>query len=74
MNRLLQRGLLKLPNISDEMDEDAMCNITCKFDMTSKVKFKGSGKIWGTTYSGHPTATTLMGTLRNFLYHLYVIW
>lgn len=36
--------------------------------------FRGKGKMIGTTYSGHPTCTTLCGTLRNLLYHMSSIY
>lgn len=36
--------------------------------------FKGKGLLIGTTYSGHPTCTTLMGTSRNMNIHLFGIW
>lgn len=55
-------------------------NTVCKFASSIKVKgYKGSvyrakGKLIGTTYSGHPTCTTLCGTLRNLFYHLFGIF
>lgn len=36
--------------------------------------YKATGKLVGTTYSGHPTCTTLCGTLRNLMYHLFTIF
>jgi len=47
-----------------------MANVTAKFKVESPV-LNGKGKILGTTYSGHPMATTFMGTYRNFLYHMF---
>lgn len=35
---------------------------------------RGKGRLRGTTYSGHPTCTTLCGTLRNLMYHLFSIY
>lgn len=32
------------------------------------------GKLYGTTFSGHPTATTMFGTLRNIIYVLFAVW
>jgi hypothetical protein len=36
--------------------------------------YKATGTLKGTTYSGHPTCTTNMGTMRNFLFHFSAIW
>lgn len=35
--------------------------------------FSAVFKLVGTTYSGHPTATTLCGTLRNIIYNWFSI-
>ena len=32
------------------------------------------GRLFGTTFSGHPTATTMFGTLRNVLYVMFAVW
>lgn len=31
-------------------------------------------KLHGTTFSGHPLATSLFGTLRNVMYYMFAYW
>jgi len=38
------------------------------------LTLKGKGVLKGTTFSGHPTATSLGNTMRNWIYHLYALW
>lgn len=56
--------------VSPVDDEYFTANLDATFYFSGKTS-SGRGKLKGTTYSGHCTATTLMGTLRNFLYHLF---
>lgn len=32
------------------------------------------GKLWGTTYSGHPISTSSFGTFRNLFYNNIGYW
>jgi len=45
------------------------CAISSKF-----TNFVMKTMLSGTTFSGHPTATSLFGTLRNISYVLFAIW
>lgn len=36
--------------------------------------FHLKNKLSGTTFSGHPTATSLFGTLRNIMYPIFCCW
>lgn len=70
---LLQDKLVHLKGISDETDAYFLSNVNAKFDIDCRG-MRGRGEIFGTTYSGHPTATTLMGTFRNYLYHCFTFF
>jgi hypothetical protein len=61
-------------DISPDNDRKCMANTKADFELDCKGAIKGKGVINGTTYSGHPTATTLMGTYRNFLYHCFAFF
>lgn len=67
---MLDRDILKLRGVTDIDDAKNIANIEESFMFMSKG-LSGKGKLLGTTFSGHPTATTLMGTTRNLLYHLF---
>lgn len=77
------RGVLKEPDVCDylENQDDRYLSSNTESIFASEITAKGhkgpvykaKGKLIGTTYSGHPTCTTLCGTLRNLLYHLFVI-
>lgn len=64
--RMERRGLLDLNEASE------VANMVAN----TEVRVESGGEchifahIIGTTYSGHPTATSLCNTLRNLIYHL----
>lgn len=69
--KMIQGGILHFRPTSPREDENHLANIEEKFELLSKGGLSGKGTLLGTTFSGHPTATTLMGTTRNFLYHYF---
>lgn len=80
---MYDRGIIKetkWKNGKIQYDRYYTSNVHSNFSYTINAKdvkgsiLRGKGKLRGTTYSGHPTCTTLCGTLRNLLYHMFAVW
>lgn len=79
---MYDRGIIEAPKLVHTVpQDDRYLASNTRSDFASEIQVKGvkgavfraKGTLIGTTYSGHPTCTTLSGTLRNLLYHLFAI-
>lgn len=67
--------MVGVPKSSDWYEKLAYVKSKAKLDLARKHNIMSMiVDIDGTTYSGHPTGTTLGNTLRNWIYHLFAMF
>lgn len=74
--KLIEKQLI-LGDVNIDEIKPYLGNIRMKFKKSYSSRkfciFKALGKLFGTTYSGHPTCTSCFGTLRNLFYNALAI-